>query len=152
MKSGKLHERMCCFAIIAVVALVSACTHRYVGRQVNVDTPFWCVCEDLPASCALGDESEAFLFDFTVSKGSAEGEYIVNGSMDGSSGALKSISTLVRSQCRFGLVLAKDGVVIDFISFSPDGIYLSRKTTFKKTFTSEPFDAISISYNVLANG
>ncbi len=152
MKSGNLRGRICFFAVIGAVALVSACTHKYVGRQVDVDTPFWCVSESLPASCTLGDESEAFLFDFTVSRGSVDGEYIVEGFMDGSAGALKSISTLVRGQCRFGLVLARDGVVIDYISFSPDELYLSRKIPFKKTFTSEPFDAISISYNVLANG
>ncbi len=139
-------------AIITVVALGAGCTHRYVGKRVAVDTPFWCVCENLPASCALGDETEAFFFDFTVSRGGAEREYVVEGTMDASAGALKSISVLDRSQCRFGLVLAKNGVVVDYIAFSPDGIYLSSKFTFKKTFTSEPFDAISISYHVLASG
>ncbi|MCP4691454.1 MAG: hypothetical protein GY859_25645 [Desulfobacterales bacterium] len=152
MKLGNILGRMGCFAVIAVIALASGCAHKYVGRDVNVNTPFWCSSPDLPVSCVMGDQGEAFVFEFTTSRGGVEGEYVVEGTIDGTEGTLKSIDALVRSDCRFGLVLAKDGVVIDYIAFSPDGVYLSRKIPFKKTFTSEPFDAITITYNVLARG
>ncbi len=150
MNSRKSNGRTCCLAVISLIVFVSACAHKYVGREVDARAPSWCSRSDSPASCALGNPDEPYQFEFTVSEGSVEGEYIAEGTMDGSEGSLKSITALVESESRFGLVLAKDGVVVDYIAFSPTGGWVSGKAAFKRTFTSAPFDAVTVSYKVLA--
>ena len=134
--------------VIVLCLSLSACTKRYVGRIVSYSSSYWCIVYNLPKTCKLGTEDGWFIFDFTISKGQVEGEYVIEGNIDGTKGKAKSWSFLVTSGCRFSLVLAYNEVVIDCIGFFPLGDRLVRKIPFKMKFKSTPFDAVFIDYEV----
>ncbi len=152
MTSVKSNRIKYFFVIIALIIIITACvtSKRYVGTKVNVNSGHWCKFENFPASCF--QEDNAFLWEYTISKGNNEGEYILEGTMDGSSGSLKSFSRMQTSECDFAVILVKDNVVIDYIRFSPIGTDVSAKNRFSRTLKTAPFDAVVIDWKVRVSG
>ncbi len=150
MKSIKWCNRMCLIAILAFIPLLSSCADKFIGRQV--DTTYWWHVESLPNSRILGNEDSYFVFEMTISKGDVEGEYLLEGHIDPTKGKAKSWGTFQTQKCRFTLLLAKDGVITDKVSFMPVGNSLSRKLPFSKKFKAAPFDSATITWKASVRG
>ena len=137
------------YITIFIVFLLSGCTLKkpYVGLEVNTNN--W---PQYRSGQHITFRSDAAKFEITVTDSQEEGEYNLEGIMDGSEGVLKSISHLVIRDCRFSILLAKNGVVVDNISFFPRGKDHRHKLPFKKKFKTVPFDSISISYQMSVAG
>jgi hypothetical protein len=102
--------------------------------------------DQLPKKCRLKDE--IFIWDITVEKGPNDNDYIVTGTIDGSSGKLSSSLLIMHSKSRFAFMLVNDGKIFDYIAFRPMGNDPSRKMRFRVEFTADPFDAIGGHCNV----
>ena len=105
----------------------------YVGEKYN--TLFWCHCTDYPKDCV--QKTEYFVYEYTVSEGETGDEYIIQGTMDGSGGSVKSWSSIVHNESQFRILLANDSVVVDNIPFRPMGDRLTGKIPFKTNFTCQ---------------
>jgi hypothetical protein len=106
--------------------------------------------DQFPKKCRLKDE--IFIWDITVEKGPNENDYIVTGTIDGSSGKINSSLLIMHSRSRFAFMLVNKGKIVEYIAFRPQGNDPSRKMRFRVEFTAEPFDAIgrycSVTYGV----
>jgi hypothetical protein len=117
--------------------------------RIPYNIPLVCRCPsgDLPKKC--GTATGIFGFEFEVSKGEKEGEYIINGEAVylGTPG-----TRLARGKgggSRFFLLLAKNGVITDTMALNLSGNDLDRPLPFRKTFSSpSSFDALAITYRV----
>jgi len=69
----------------------------------------------------MHNEGDPFSLSFTISEGSAPGSYAVEGFMDPTKGDVKYFGHLTRQNCKFYLLIANDGVIIDNIQFYPRG-------------------------------
>ena len=125
---------------------------RHIGKAVDYNDPWLCFVDDFPATCTIGKEDDWFIFDFTIRKGQAEGEYIIEGYADGTQGGAKSFRHIVTEETTFHLLLVSDGIIIDNIPFMPVGYSLSRKLPFKKIFNSSPFDAVGVYGKLFVSG
>lgn len=134
--------------LVGTILLLSACTKPYVGRTVSYSAPFWCMCYNLPKTCI--QNTDFFIFDFKISQGSISGEYIIEGgaTYKGKGGFSKLATGGKFGGSSFALVLAKDGIVIDYLLLNLMGTDLDRKLPFKTRFKSLPFDAVGIDYKV----
>ena len=130
-------------------ALATGCSFRkpYVGR--SVDSSSWP--QYFSGKKFIFNTSVA-VFEFTINETEVNGEYFLEGTMDGSRGSLKSINNLVTKDCRFYLLLAKDNVIVDSVSFSPLGADHTHKLPFSKRFKADPFDSVNITGKVAARG
>jgi hypothetical protein len=148
---SKFYCRIGGVAIISIifVLLYSGCSLKspYVGRMVNTEN--W-------AKYFSGENitfpTDAANFELTITKTKEDEEYFLEGTMDGSEGSLKSISHLVASECRFNLLLAKNNVIVDSISFFPIGDDHTRKLAFKRKFKTVPFDSVTLIYTMSVRG
>ena len=144
-----------CFILIPMIVLIltfflSSCAKPYIGRRVNTYSSRWCSYYNVSKTCNIKDDW--FVFEFTISNVQEDGKYLIEGTIDTSQGKAKSWTRIERKDSNFALILANDGVVTDYISFLPMGTYLGRKLPFKKRFETQPFDAITITWNVSVSG
>ena len=133
-----------------IILMLLACSKPYVGRRVNSDSPFWCKVNELPASCSqAGDELR---FDYEIKKGIIPSEYIIEGHVTYTG---LGFSTLVKGGkfgsggSHFALVLARKGIVTDYIRLFVGGADLDLAMPFKKTFNSFLFDRAAIAYSII---
>ena len=134
--------RVCLFSI-------NGCSlkHPYVGKRFNTDN--WLKYSSGKKYVIKG---RFFKYEFTISNTNVDSEYLFEGTMDGSRGSAKSIGHIVTRDSAFYLLLAKDGVIIDAISFFPRGTDILQKLPFKKTFKSAPFDSMIITGKLSVRG
>jgi hypothetical protein len=137
------------FVPFIILFLCSSCNLKkpYVGLEC--DTTDW---PRYSSGETITFETNHAVFEMKITETQKDGEYILEGTMDGSEGAFKSIGSLVTNQCRFSILLAKDNVVVDNISFFPKGTDYLHKIPFKKTFKTVPFDSITLSYQIYVRG
>lgn len=150
MHSGKWCKIICSISMISMVALVISCADRYIGRQVDPSQLYSIT--SLPETYFMGDEDDYLAFEITFSRGEAEGEYIMEGYVDPTVGKAKSWDTFQTKGCHYSVLLAKNGVITDRVSFSPSGNSLGRKLPFKKKFQTAPFDAFTIIWKIVVRG
>ena len=120
---------------------------EYVG--MNVDTREW---ERYLPGYTHYVNTGHFEFEIKIIETGNEGEYYLEGTLDGKRGSLKSISALVVSECDFRIILASNNVVVDNFTFFPVGNDHRNKLPFKRTFTTVPFDSFTIVYEVSVSG
>ena len=137
--------------LVSIIFLLvsSGCSLKkpYVGLQVNTND--WV---KYSSGEKINFETDAADFELTITKTEEEGEYLLEGIMDGSDGSLKSIHHLVIRECRFSLILAKDNVVVDNVSFFPQGTDHTHKLPYKKKFKTVSFDSVTITYEMSVRG
>ncbi len=143
-------NRMLVMAIILLLTLFPSCADRYIGKQF--DTSWWWQVNSLPASATMGDENDYLVFEMTISKTEVDGEYLLEGYVDPTVGKAKSWATFQTNKCHFSIILAKDGVVTDRVSFHPEGSSLSRKLPFRRKFKTGPFDAVTVTWKAGVRG
>ena len=138
--------KLCLFAVCIILMLL-ACSKPYVGRRVNSDNPYWCKVDELPASCSQADDE--FRFDYEMKEGIIPSEYIIEGHATHTG---LGFSTLVRGQwggSHFALVLARKGIITDYIRLSLGGANLDLPMPFTRTFNSYLFDRAIIVYSAV---
>ena len=146
-------QRFLSFAAVIVLStlliLSSGCVFKkpYVGMKF--DTSDW---PKYSSGEKITHPTSAFMFEFTITETEEEGEYILQGTMDGTRGSVKSFNHLVIQDCRFSIVLSKDNLVVDNIIFFPIGDDHRQKLPFKRTFKTVPFDSVVVTYNVSVQG
>ncbi len=150
MNFSKRDNRIVLIAILSIMTILSSCADRYIGKEV--DTSYWWQVGSLPASALIGNEDDYLVFEITISKGEAEGEYLLEGNVDPTIGKAKSWTHFQTNKCHFSLLLAKDGVITERVSFIPVGSSLGRKLPFKKKFNANPFDALTIVWKAGVRG
>ena len=136
------------FAIMLTLS-ISACTKRYVGRRVSYSNPYMCTCFNLPKACTTN--TRHFTFDFEISKGDTPGVYVIEGgaTYKGAGG----FSTLREGSVGgFDLLLARGGEIIDSLSLMLRGTDLDHRISFRRTFKSQGFDAVGITYQIVVSG
>ena len=136
--------------LLLLILTLTGCAHPYLGRTVNTQNQYWGQCNRFPAHCTLQDQW--FKFEFTVNKGTVDGEYFIKGWMDGTDGRAKSFTHFVSGETRFTLLMAKDGKIVTTKAFYPNGEYLDRALPFTATFKSQPFDAVTITWKATVRG
>ena len=139
------------------VGLISGCTKRYVGKPVNYNWEGWCVytANDNNGEKHCRVPSGALIFDLTITKSDVQHEYIIDGFVDPTQGAVKSWDRMVGEKSRFNMVVANDGVIVDNVSFRPRTAYggLGSKMPFTIKYTSaEGFDAVSFYWSMTIRG
>lgn len=147
----KLLNEMGSFIVFAILFLsfCSGCSlpKRYVGMEV--DTTNW---PQYRSGEKIVFPTEAVTFEITITEAQEDGVYTLEGTMDGSRGSVKSIDHLIVHECSFSLILAYNGVVVDNISFFPQGTDHTHKLPFKRKFKTGPFDSIIIGYQLSVGG
>jgi hypothetical protein len=148
MKLFSMQKKLWCLLILSVS--ISGCIllqKPYVGRMF--DTSDW-------PKFASGEkvfvQTNAAVFEMTVTRSDDGQTYVLEGTMDGSNGSLKSLDHLIVQDCSFSLILAKDNLVVDNVSFFPIGTDHTHKLPFKRTFKTVPFDSFQISYQIAVGG
>ena len=148
---SRCHRFVSLFLIISVVCFLlgTGCSIKkpYVGEKYN--TKYW---PKYASGKKLTCNEEVAVFIFTITKTDVDKEYYVEGTMDGSKGVVKSIDHLVPAKCRYYLVFAKNGVIINSCSFRPLGVDHTHKLPFRKRFVSEPFDSVAVTYKIHVRG
>jgi hypothetical protein len=141
--------RITIFIPLIILFLCSSCNLKkpYVGLEVN--TANW---PKYLSGEMITFETDHAVFELTITETNEDGEYLLQGTMDGSGGSLKSIGSLVTNQSRFSLLLSKNNVVVDNVSFFPLGTDYLNKLPFKKTFKTVPFDSITLTYQISVRG
>ncbi|MDX1739616.1 MAG: hypothetical protein R3261_15360 [Alphaproteobacteria bacterium] len=138
--------------LLIVIAATAACGFQgpYVGKHVEDYHPLLCTCDSLPASCSTNDD--LFNFNYTISKGENEKEYIIEGFVDGFGREGEQWDEL---EGYFFLLLASEGDAYGYkkifqqVNVLPRARDLSVKIPFKRAFTcEEDFDAVVFSYNI----
>jgi len=119
----------------------------YVGLEV--DTRNW---KQYDPGITYFIYTDHFEFEMKIIETDNEGEYYLEGSLDGKRGSLKSFNHLVTRDCRFSIILAKDNVIVDNKVFFPKGDDHRNKIPFSKIFKTVPFDSFTVSYNVSVRG
>jgi hypothetical protein len=130
-----------------ILPLASCATPKsLIGINIGNTSRYTYYCEivSLPKQCSMGNDTNPFIFTFTITEGQSNGEYIIDGFIDATKGKLKSWSHLTMKDCRFNLHLVHNNVIINSISLVPTGRSLSRKLPFAQTFNSKYFDAVLI--------
>jgi hypothetical protein len=102
-----------------------------------------CIIDKLPKSCTIGGHH--FIFDFTISRDKGEKNYSLKGIVKHKG----EFSHLQTEKSDFYLILINKGKVIGKKRIFFKENQLQSDIPFKKTFSSEPFDVIGISYKVL---
>jgi hypothetical protein len=141
-------QRIHGFLLILSIPLVafSGCIllqKPYVGRMI--DSSGW---PKLVLEKKIVIQTNAADFELTITRMDDGETYVVEGTMDGSNGSLKSIDHMIVQDCSFSLILTKDNRIVDNVSFFPLGTDHTRKLPFKRTFKTVPFDSVQISYQI----
>ena len=137
-------------AIVVSFGLLS-CTKRFVGVSVDTNKVYWCRHYIYPNTCTY--EDQWFMWNYTLSRGEEENEFILQGTADGTMGGAKSIGSLVPSESNFYLILSKNNIVVDSIVFNLPPVKVTSKIPFKKRFKCEvEFDSSSIWWEASVRG
>ena len=132
--------------LLSVVLVISSgCVFKkpYVG--LKVDTRKW---ETYLPGLTHYIQTDDFEFEIKIIETGNEGEYFLEGSLDGKRGSLKSFNHLVIQDCRFSIVLAHKNVIVDNLVFFPRGDDHRNKLPFSRTFKTVPFDSFTLTYSV----
>ena len=113
---------------ILIFSMLTGCgTKRYVGERVNYSGPYWCSYSEYSnngeKSCKI--EQGVMIFSFDIKKQEDTENYIIEGTIDLSKGAVKSFDRIDNAKTRFFMLVAKDGYITDNVGFRPhyfDGI------------------------------
>lgn len=138
----------CRLLIIAFLITLFGCAHPYVGKTVNSYSPLWCRINMFPISCMIAQPHLKFVYETDFN--SATGEYSVQGHAEPVS--IKSFSNFQVEKSNFYLVLAKDGIITDVISFFLPSNSVQDKIPFNFKFKSKQFDSMSIIYEFWVSG
>lgn len=152
MLVNKGHSSLCktvAFGALVFFVLASGCIFKkpYVG--LTVDTRNW---ERYLPGLTHYIQTDHFEFEIKIIETGNEGEYFLEGTLDGTRGSLKSINSLVVEDCRFSIVLAKNNVVVDNLVFFPIGSDHRTTLPFSRTFQTVPFDSFTLTYEVSVRG
>lgn len=136
------------FAIAATLLLCAtlmvSCGKRYVGRQVNTNSPYWCHVESFPKSCTIGQAGDTAFFTARITKGETEGSFVVEGVADFSKGNLKYFGNISDTGTRVSILIAKDGVIIANHAFRLRMLGTIQEVPFKVSFECpDGFDAFT---------
>ena len=140
--------------LMIIAGITSGCGKRYVGTSVNYSWDGWCMYYGGEKHCTVS--TGALIFDFDIVEGPNTGEYIIDGYIDPTQGAVKSWSTISEgSGTHFSLIIANDGFVVDNLGFRPKTAYgnLVDQIPFRIEFTRpEGFDAVAFSWKMRVRG
>ena len=133
------------FTVLALCILAMfSCSKRYVGRDINANNFYWCYNYTLPHSFHLNTEKEGCIINATISKGAAAGSYIANGEIDFAQGSFGSLGIFASNEAEFTILLAKDGKIIDRLSFQLNIFGIRKKVPFSVEFECPGgFDAVT---------
>lgn len=138
--------------VLAIVPLLfsASCSlpKPYVGRQVNTNAPMWCRVNRYAPDCKV--QQGAFLITIKIKETDEENVYIASGTVDATKGELKSWSSIAKAS--FVLILAKDNVVTDYIPVSLLGTDMGKPIPYRRKFTSEAFDSVTMIWEITARG
>ena len=143
--------------LASLFGLVSCFQKRYVGLKVNYNPNVWCRYD---ASANGGEKScyidlSKMVLEFAITKGPNPGEYIVEGTMDPTKGEFKSWSHILDKDTHFNIIIAKDGIVVDNVTFRPVTAFgeLKGKLPFK-IHLNQPngFDAVTFTGEITMRG
>jgi hypothetical protein len=115
----------------------------YIGRNYNTsDWPKFSSGEKIKM------QTEEMTIELTITRQEDGQTYVLEGTIDLSSGSAKCFYFLDLRGSRFSLILAEDNLVVDNIYFLPLGTDIKRPLPFKKTFKTVPFDSIELLYQI----
>ena len=120
----------------------------YVGRPVDIYSGHWCHINSFGDCYKL--ERGGFVFTFVVDRTNNENGYVIKGTIDPTKGEYKSWDNMIKS--RFVIILANQSVVTDYIGFTAIGGDLSRPIPFERKFNTEPFKAITFTWECTLRG
>ena len=131
-------------ALILVSSL--SCSKSYVGQNITTYDDSWCQCETLfVKACRIA--SGSFDFEFTVSKQISKKTGRMESKIEGTaiwSGETEPSSS---SESDFRIILANGRMITENIPFQLESTGSENKAIpFQKTFTSGPFEAVTISW------
>lgn len=133
--------------LFSFLFLFCGCAKEYVGKRVN--TSEWII---YSPGQKRNFFTGHFVFEIKITETGSDGEYFLEGTLDGTRGSLKSFNHLVIHECRFYILLAKDNVIVDNISFFPKGSDHRNKLPFSRKFKTTYFDSYTIGYEVSVRG
>jgi hypothetical protein len=144
-------------ALILCAGMMSGCGKRFVGQSVDYSWEGWCqyaaYFNNGEKHCTL--TSGPLIFDFDISKGENEGEYLIDGYIDPTQGELTNFSQMDAIGTSFNLIVAHAGYVVDSIGFRPQNYMgnFGQKMPFR-IHLQQPngFDAVTFAWKMRAHG
>ncbi|MBU2620822.1 MAG: hypothetical protein KKD92_00695 [Proteobacteria bacterium] len=133
---------------IALLLILSACAHPYIGLPVRTTGPFWCHTYAFSKSCVI--ITEHLKYDFEINYNAVTSECSINGHIEPVS--IKSFSNFEVDKSTFYFIFANNGVVVDVVSFLISSDNLQNNIPLNLTFKTKPFDSVSIDYSFVVSG
>jgi hypothetical protein len=125
---------------------LSGCTlfkDPYIGRKY--DTSDW---PKFSSGEKIKMQTEEMTIEMTITRQEDGQTYVLEGTLDISSGSAKCFYFLDLKSSWFSVILAEDNLVVDTIYFIPLGTDIKRPLPFKKTFKAVPFDSVVLFYKI----
>lgn len=140
----------CKLFIIALLLALCGCAHPYIGLPVRTTGPYWCHIHAIPQPCSCIIQTEHLKFVFETSYNDVSGECSIIGHIEPIS--IKSFSNFQVEKSTFYFVLARNGIIVDVVSFLLSSNNPGNNIPLNLKFKSKPFDAISIDYYFYVTG
>jgi hypothetical protein len=135
------------FSLLMVTLLLFGCAKEYVGKTVDYRRAPWCELKSLPReNCTQTDDWMTITYEL---ERKGNNTLLLNGKMQyhgpSSFSRLSTRSHPDYPPSRFMLILAKRGVIVDQIAFTPQSDSLQGSIAFERQFeVKQPFDAALI--------
>ncbi len=135
--------------LISLAFILSGCSlsKPYVGLEV--DTTRWKQYQEGVTYFIYTNHVE---IQIKISETENQNEYVMVGTVDASNRSLKSFDRFVVEDCNFRILLAKNNLIVDSLTFFPKGEDINNKLPFKRKFTTDAFDSFTVTYQIAVRG